>query len=159
MNKEFLIWTAAFWESEGSLRLIQYSSCLSICQNDTGILEEIKRITRMGRVKSRPDRPKTHDWIVTKRGDIIFILHKLIPYMRFRKDEAKRKLRLIEKADLAARCHGWTERELVFLKKNWKRLPDEKLAKHLTRHSVGSIGGKRFALGLVKFHWRKQQCP
>ena len=161
MDKDFLPWFTGFWEGEGSViakpyrgkrsrravRLVVYQAG----ERGRRVLEYIRDQFGEGYVRPTTRRlsdPRTNKWHVTSMPKIIPILEKMLPHLRFRREEVERALDFIKKEDSEAKLHWWTEPELAFLKENYEKMSRREIAERLKRHSLHSVRGKARELGL-----------
>jgi hypothetical protein len=157
VDEKFLTWLAGFWEGEGCFRLRRnrypYFDISQSGERGRRILEEIRDRLGLGHVKvERYDNPRHKDryrWIVTETGDVIKVVEMLLPYMKFRRDEAEKKLALL-KNSAVHKCKWWSQEEIAFLVKNYPKMTKEEIAKALNR-TVMSVRYKLDELKLRKF--------
>jgi hypothetical protein len=106
IDEEFWAWLTGFWEGEGSLsfhkrkgRKNSIDNRLSISQvSSRKPLDYIKKTLKVGNVYTtlRNGRKPEFSWEIAKRSIVIQILEKMLPHLRFRKEEVIEKLEKIK---------------------------------------------------------------
>lgn len=148
VDKSFWPWLAGFWEGEGHLCIdnSKYPQPhLGISQKDRKPLDYIIEQIGIGSICPRAGRVYTYQ--VQNRPDLMWLLPKLIPHLRFREAEVKRKLSLIKEAYKNSTHRKWTENEVHYLKENYRVKTDVEIAKCLSR-TPSAVAQKRFMLNL-----------
>jgi hypothetical protein len=102
-DEVFLIWLAGFWEGEGHFFVKNYGDENSIKLNTAfgitqgksreAILYKIKDFFDEGNVYEKKD--KTYTWMTGNSKIIIEIVKRLLPHLRFRKEEVLSKLNIL----------------------------------------------------------------
>lgn len=170
MDRGFWPWLAGAWEGEGTFHLKerkrnpnQMQSYFSVAQSGDDRkagLDYIKAQTGVGKVyprhEIRPNRKPAYVWELWRRTDILRIVPKLIPYLRFRRKEVEEKLTRLKEAYEKQRFHFWTAVEEDFIRANWRKLTDRQIAKALKRTYKG-VMAKRQKMELDKKEYQGEE--
>ena len=164
LDHEFLAWLAGFWEGEGSLSVRKTStkkrgdfwhrSVMSIKQKKVEPLQLIQSklggrvsIEKAGKNRLYP----IHRWEVSKRAEVIRIAHLLVPFLKFRGEDVKAKLKLMEYLEETNPRPWYSAWETAFIEDNFPEMGDVDLAKKLNRSADG-VKHFRTKLGLFRLH-------
>lgn len=151
----FWVWLAGFWEGEGSAFVSEGNrATFGIGQQGKRgkkVCLYMQKETGFGHIypNKTPTGKTLYYWKVTSLSQVMEILERIKPYLRFREKQVEQVLLEAQKADDRARRHDWNPRELNIIKENTS-LTDKELVKLLPRHSKASIQDRRLKLGLKK---------
>lgn len=177
MDGDFWSWLAGFWEGEGTLGVYKDKrypeqglkrTVFQVVQSNKQPLEYILEQLEMKLRLTRDDRPRSPGvqrqkpsfvLQIQARGDVAYVCHKILPFLRFRRKEVQQKLAQIEKAISQAKYKHWTNEESSFLNDNALALTDEEIANHLgrTKSSVRSHRTQLRLLHRTRRNWNDEE--
>jgi len=160
-DKLFWAWLAGFWEGEGHFTITQQVQTykgrnypknhvvLAITNTRIDVLEYIREKLGVGRVYRRTS--KGSEFIISSIPEAIAVCKRLLPFLKFRKDEVQRKLKLLMGiwSNFLKRKRLWSKEDIEFIKENWRRMTDREIAEKLGR-TLSAVQLRREKLGLIK---------
>jgi len=160
-DPNFLPWFSGFFDGEGSTGFYGGNGIrISISQSGEKGKEVMNYILEqwgLGRVRLHPKERrhlgKKHLWMweVTNTPDTIFVLEKIIPFLKVKKEVAMAVLEEVKHHDTKARTHRWSKDEIALLKENYGKKPTSEVVKLFPRHTHLSVLGKAHELCLTPY--------
>jgi len=150
LDGDFWSWFAGFWEGEGSFYVALGRTELKVSQKNEVPLQYIKAQLGLGSIYQTDRKTGGKAWQVGRRPEVLRVIAKMLPHLRFRKNEVIKKLNFLKANPLKISSQRrWKQSEIQQLIKTWTEKSDKELTKKLNRTPQGIIH-KRLQLRLLR---------